>query len=113
MIDKNNKSMICTLEMLRRLALNVHGVIDIVDDDNINKMIDMLKQSKVGEWIPASERLPRNYVEVVVCYIADDNETEMDVDFLHENGEWYNAHNRNVIAWQPLPEPYKEGDQGE
>ena len=45
MNDKDIKSCVKTLESLRRLALNIHGVIDAVDDENINKMIDMLQNS--------------------------------------------------------------------
>lgn len=45
MTDKEIKSCVKTLELLRRLALNIHGVIDVVDDENIDKMIDMLQNS--------------------------------------------------------------------
>lgn len=36
------KSMICTLDMFKRLAFNVHGVIDVIDDKNIEKMREIL-----------------------------------------------------------------------
>ena len=41
---KDAKSMICTLDMFKRLAFNIHGVIDIVDDRNIEKMREILNQ---------------------------------------------------------------------
>ena len=37
------KSMICTLDMFTRLAFNVHGLIDVIDDRNIKKMREILK----------------------------------------------------------------------
>lgn len=39
---KERESCINTIQTLRRLALNVHGVIDIVDDNNCNKLIELL-----------------------------------------------------------------------
>ena len=36
------QSCICTINTLRRLALNIHGVIDVVDDANCNKLIELL-----------------------------------------------------------------------
>ncbi len=41
---KDAKSMICTLDMFKRLAFNIHGVIDIVDDRNIEQMRKILNQ---------------------------------------------------------------------
>ena len=39
---KERQSCINTIKMLRRLALNIHGVIDVVDDANCNKLIELL-----------------------------------------------------------------------
>jgi len=45
MISKEEaKSCIRTIEMLRTLAMNVHGVIDAVDDANCKKTVEMLKE---------------------------------------------------------------------
>lgn len=41
---KDAKSMMCTLDSLRRLVFTVHGLIDIVDDRNISKMREILSQ---------------------------------------------------------------------
>ena len=42
--SEDAKSMICTLDMLKRLAFNIHGVIDVIDDRNIEKMRKVLSQ---------------------------------------------------------------------
>lgn len=75
------------------------------------------RQPKVGEWIPVSERLPelesleefKEYIVMIkdaiypttLFYEGDDEWRDME-------GNWY-----IVKAWQPLPEPYKEGDKNE
>ena len=43
----NVESCINTVEMLRRLALNVHGVIDAVDDENCNDIIELLQDNEL------------------------------------------------------------------
>ena len=46
MTSEEAKSCIHTIELLRRLAFNVHGVMDVVDAQNCDKIIEMLsKQS--------------------------------------------------------------------
>ena len=42
MTDIELKSCIGTIEMLRRLAYNIHGVMDVIDADNCEKIIKVL-----------------------------------------------------------------------
>ena len=44
MKNKERKSCIQTIELLRRLAFNVHGVMDIIDAQNVDKIIEMLEE---------------------------------------------------------------------
>ena len=45
MTGKEIESCIQTIELLRRLAFNVHGVMDVIDAQNCDKIIELLKQS--------------------------------------------------------------------
>ena len=45
----NTGSCIQTIELLRRLALNVHGVIDAEDDRNCDEIISLLKEQEAVE----------------------------------------------------------------
>ena len=69
-----------------------------------------------GEWIPVSERLPiRNGVYIVTRIIEGTRIT--DASYFDGQNTWHRDvgvnHGRpylnDVIAWQPRPEPYKEG----
>lgn len=69
------------------------------------------------EWIPISERLPEEGLTVLTF------DTNGDIEFgAYEDGTWewlaesctdYWTGNDVVIAWMPLPEPYKGGDPDE
>lgn len=60
-------------------------------------------------WIPCSERLPEEDGRFLV-FLPDRNGTFMCADFL--GGQWYQddyeCTSSHVIAWMPLPEPYKK-----
>lgn len=46
MTNKEIKSCVGTIEMLRRLAYNIHGVMDVIDADNCEKIIKALEQEQ-------------------------------------------------------------------
>lgn len=62
-------------------------------------------------WIPCSERLPEDETAVLVC-------TEDEFMYLAERtcGHWEEITGfcsvDDTVAWMPLPEPYKEEDDG-
>ena len=88
------------------------------NDLMIGKVIEW--QRKQGDWIPVSERLPnRNgcynvtrklkegetiYFISDVCYFDGQNTWHRDTGVNH--GRPYLT---DIIAWQPLPEPYEKG----
>lgn len=68
-----------------------------------------------GKWIPVSERLPDLWAVVLVTDECG-NAYEYERRPFDENGNEYNEwcfFGRKIIAWMPLPEPYKEGGEKE
>ena len=71
-------------------------------------------------WIPCSERLPEEPFGCLVTVIDCVPVTQSDFEnilpyFVGYDGESWNDEDGNeipfeVIAWQPLPEPFKESD---
>ena len=84
-------------------------------DDMMNE-IEMTP--KVGEWIPCSERLPEMSGSYLCCWKKDDD-PRITMSVLNFDGEGFPWERLNyyyskvrVIAWMPLPEPYREdGEQ--
>lgn len=101
-----------------------YGHSDIYLDLEMAKgFIELLKQPKVGEWIPVEERLPEQkellqdylvtfeyyrYGEYDCMYktIGIGTFSKISHEFTFINGQtgWTNL---NVLAWQPLPKPYE------
>lgn len=55
-----------------------------------------------GEWISVSERLPEKDGQYLVTYDRED-EIKVNISYFDRHGFWIG----NVVAWMPLPEPYK------
>lgn len=79
--------------------------------------------SKMGKWIPVSERLPELPYGCLVTvwdtdFITMDEFENILPYFVGWDGEqWNDADGAQcpfeVIAWMPLPAPYKDGEQDE
>ena len=99
------------------------------------------QEPKTGEWIPISERLPENIRPVIVTWKNNNPESYYQhivgkhfigvAHYLKGKWYWYSSTTEDflaeygryegeefdeaieVIAWQPLPEPYKAESEGE
>lgn len=63
----------------------------------------------MNDWIPVNERLPEEETSVLICNRKGEIEISQGGRFDNGTWEWYTSGWRfgEVIAWMPLPEPYK------
>lgn len=93
---------------------------------SLNAAIDALRYAELGceleaikklppaqQWIPCSERLPKDEEEVIVSIRDDSGDNTLD----YSSCGWYacagdfwvvdNEANNRVVAWMPRPTPYR------
>lgn len=64
-------------------------------------------------WIPVTERLPMNGVDVIVSVLDDSGDTPYrftSIGWCTPDGQYWVVDNEmcyGVIAWMPLPEPWR------
>ena len=98
---------------------------------NLNKFYGLLlsnmptysfPEREKGEWIPVTERLPKEH-QAVLCW-AESTAERLDTEFIGmlDKGDWFLQsdanhlsfpHQYKVVAWMPLPEPYERGKADE
>lgn len=75
--------------------------------------IEMKHDELMPKWIPVTEALPINDVDVIVSVLDDSGDTPYrftSVGWCTPNGQYWVVDNEmcyGVIAWQPLPEPWR------
>ena len=75
--------------------------------DRLAKYEDAEEKDRLGQWIPCSERLPENAMNVIAQFSSG---TVTELRYAG-NGIFegiYDYSTKVIIAWMPLPEPYKE-----
>lgn len=99
-----------TLTLSSPITEEQFDAITDVDFDNTDRIwfhtkhgkdVEFVKRKK-GWWIPCSERLPEERQEILAT--TTDNAWG-DVVIIRT---YYKEMHKSVIAWMPLPEPYRE-----
>lgn len=69
----------------------------------LNTAIEMvIEASEQTRWIPVSERLPKKN-DVYLVTMKDHEVYELSFS----NERWFVQGNDEIVAWMPLPQPYK------
>lgn len=75
---------------------------------------EILVAQSEPKWIPVSERYPEPDERVLVtdgyCYYVWDCMSNRAEGYFWEDESGYYHNKYDVVAWMPLPEPYKGGD---
>ena len=97
---------------MRSLSLYKRGLMKQAADAIEALSATISKMEKATHWIPVTERLPEEYVNVLCHLMSLGRQSEYySIDHLMEDGQWWKAANswkHEVTHWMPLPAPPKE-----
>lgn len=107
-----------------KLAEAMEKLAEFEEKEKCGEWLDAIELAKIAialqsqKWIPCSERLPEKHTAVLATWKSTwyRNATEeIEILILEDNGRWHGSFgdleqngSAEVIAWSPLPEPYKE-----
>ena len=84
---------------------------------DVKKIVQEVAEEYNGGWIPCGERLPEAGKRYLVSAIWKDKDFEKSTVYdavYGSDGLWHSYHyepvSYKVVAWQPLPKPFKERD---
>ena len=86
---------------------HISGAIEDERELDGNEMRDLVEfLTELPKWIPVSERLPNIHNYFQEYLITNKNKLVCKAFFTNTNGkQWWSVD--DVIAWMPLPQPYK------
>ena len=96
------------IQVLKDISWQMGSVKRRQNIEAIDMAIESLQTE--SEWIPCSERLPKTGEQVLCC----DSQSRVFTSALTEiasNGMTFFGQHCKVIAWMPLPKPYREDDE--
>lgn len=86
--------------------------LELIEREEVKKNIREVAKEYNNGWIPCSERLPDDFMSFEYLTIRKGHTLATITYYCVVNHKWYLSRNSSkeidVIAWQPLPEPYKE-----
>lgn len=75
--------------------------------------VSALREREERRWIPVEERLPQNYISVLVYIPTEEPLPMVHEAYIGDDGEWhssvfYGIENEDVTHWMPMPKTPKE-----
>lgn len=99
---------ICVMQAARPM----NGPNSKMINDALDFAIAAIREQEQRRWIPVAERLPQNYISVLVYLPGEKPLPTVHEAYIGGDGEWhssvvYGVENEDVTHWMPLPEPPK------
>ena len=82
-----------------------YAIIHVETEEDFNHMNELMRVGEKMQWIPCSKRLPTNYDNLLIC--QSDGYVNVGYYSLNEFKDVNSYPYKDVVAWMPLPEPYK------
>lgn len=75
--------------------------------------LSALREQEERQWIPVTDRLPQNYISVLVYTPTEEPLPMVHEAYIGDDGEWhssvfYGIENEDVTHWMTMPQPPTE-----
>lgn len=120
-IEKRKQEHLCNAEL--EIEETVNGMEELNWVCALIYYMEEVKKANVqtnDDWIPCSKRLP-NEEEFAKAHVGEDaaeflvtiEGATVSTTLYFKNGKWFDErlHHYKVVAWKPLPEPYRAADK--
>ena len=106
-------------EMIETLRYKANNIKAKIEPEFFNDVADVLEgkdinvTSKYNEWISVKDRLPEEPEIGADGYIVQKKNVCEPFSAYWDGDRWTDEYDRmhdGIVAWMPLPEPYKEGE---
>ena len=103
-------------KILERLEADEKHTFDgCINKRYAKQIVQEVAEEYKGGWIPCNERLPEDDSICIVTVEYPNNKTMVDYGWFDRKRVcWFvgmqEFRTSNILAWQPLPEPFKERD---
>ena len=101
--------------MTNKQAIKVLNMVEAHGSLVIQAKEMAIKALEQTRWIPVSERLPEKTGRYLITYCYRDKIETQEAVYVEGKDKWYDITDIEitlaVIAWMPLPEPYKTGSK--
>lgn len=82
----------------------------------LSAAISALREQEERQWIPVEERLPQNYISVLVYIPTAEPLPMVHEAYIGDDGEWhssvfYGIENEDVTHWMPMPKTPVEDEK--
>jgi len=105
--------------IMQLVEMRENSMMPVVFKPYFDKVIETISEcvepSEIPHWIPCSERLPENdgelYLVTDYCKMINRKRIHLSRCYMNREGFWSEVPlGYEVIAWMPLPQPYKEDE---
>ena len=91
------------------------AVLEAVNDCGIciQKILDIPPAEPERKWIPVTEALPKDMDRLLATIVRSDGSKRVRSGhyykglFMMDNGDTWNEMDKEILAWMPLPEPWR------
>ena len=113
-LERLEESSVCEDHMTCNYCQRNWCPLELIERDEVEKIVQEVAEEYNNGWIPCSERLPDDFMSMEYLTTVNGHFYPEINYYCVANNKWFSSRKTtkevDVIAWKPLPETFKERD---